>query len=65
MMDFTTHTLPSMTLSAARALRATCPEHDAPATGCRTTWDAKTGKDVARMIFSCGCRGLAAITGAK
>ena len=64
MMGFTTHTLPAMTLSAARTLRATCPQHGQPANGCRTTWDAKTGKDMARLTFSCGCHGLATI-GAK
>ena len=65
MKDLTTHQLKPMTISAARRLRAQCPKHDAPATGCRTTWDAKTGQDMARVIFSCGCHGLAPIKAAK
>ena len=59
MMDFTTHQLKTMSLNAARALRATCPVHKSPATGCVTTSDAK--EHVAKFTFECGCTAVAKV----
>ena len=53
------YTLNPMTLSSARALRATCPVHKTPATGCVTTSDAK--EHVAKFTFECGCTAVAKV----
>lgn len=53
------YTLNTMTLSSARALRATCPVHKTPATGCVTTSDAK--EHVAKFTFQCGCTAVAKV----
>lgn len=57
------HQLADMTLNQARnGLEAlSCPEHGEAATSSRTTWDVQTGRDMVRIVFACGCHGLAVI----
>ena len=61
MTSTATVNLPAMTLNAARAMRAKCPQHGEAVKSCVTTWDADTGQHAARIVFACGCQGVAAI----
>jgi len=58
------HSLPDMSLSAARGLKVRCPEHDMPAQSCTTSHDAVRG-DVAKITFDCKCVGVAGIKRVK
>ena len=54
------HTLPPISLYAARGLKVRCPQHDMPARSCRTTHDAVRG-DVVVITFDCACIATAKI----
>jgi len=58
------HSLPAMSLSAARGLKTRCPIHNLPARSCTTSHDAVRG-DVARITFDCQCIGVAGIKRVK